>query len=446
MKTMNQAEMNDTVQAVLDYAKKIGASDAEIDIILSQGLSVVVRQQTTEELIYHQDQAVNIHLFNGQQQGTASCTDLSIKSLKNTVEAAWAIAQHTGKDPHIGLADQNLMAKEFPDLGQYYSEDFSADQALEIAKNCEQAALSYSPLIKNSEGASLSTNTSYHTYANTHGFCHTEASSLYQLNCTVVAEQNRLMQRDFNYILDRKPEILKGKNPEITGKKAAERTVQRLGAKPIKTQKASVIFVPEMARSLLKHLTSAISGLAIYRRTSFLVDQMGKKIFPEKITIGEQPYLFGALGSQAFDSEGVTTKTQNFINQGYLEKYILGSYSARCLGLSTTGNADGVHNLTISCESDSLNLEQLLLKMGTGFLITELLGSGVNLLTGDYSRGAAGFWIENGKIIHPVEGVTVASNLKEMYQNILAVGNDIDTRGNIRTGSIWIESMMISGN
>lgn len=437
----NPEELKNFAELILDYAKKLGASAAEVSIVAHTGFSVNVRKQETESLIYHRNRGMTISVYNGQKRGEASCSDLTEAVLKSSAEAAWTIAQQTDIDPYAGLADKALMAIRFPDLEIYHPWDITPEQAIVLAKTCEATALSSHPKISNSEGASISTQTSCDVYANTHGFCQPVQSTYHHLSCAVVAEENGNMQRDYDYTVSTNPEALKDVNS--VGREAAARTVRRLGAKPLKTQKVPVIFAAEVARSLLGHFMNAISGAAIYRRASFLLDHLDQKIFPEFITIYEHPHLCGALGSSVFDSEGVATREQDFVKDGVLLRYVLGSYSARRLGMQTTANADGVHNLFIS--PGEANLKELFQHMGTGLFVTELLGQGANLITGDYSRGASGFWVERGEIAFPVEGITLAGHLKEMYHHILAVGNDVDIRGNIRTGSIWIESMMVGG-
>lgn len=436
----NLEELKTMTESVLQYAKKMGASASEASISAHSGFSIMARHQEIEELIYHCNQGMSITIYNGQKKGTTSCSDLTPNALKASVEAAWAIANQTSDDRYSGLADPSLLATNFPDLQDYYPWDISTEQGIALAKNCEQAALSH-PGITHSEGAQLNTQVSCSTYANSNGFCQAQQRSYHSLNCTVVAEKDGHMQRDYSYEVSVNPSLLAA--PELIGQDAARRTVRRLGAKPIKTQTAAVIFAPEVARSLLSHFINAISGAALYRRASFLLDHLGKTIFPEHITIDERPYLLGALGSAAFDTEGVTTRTQDFIHQGILQRYVLNSYSARRLGLETTANAGGVHNLFITSSDD--DLPALLKQMGRGFFVTELLGQGANIITGDYSRGASGFWVEDGQLLFPVEGVTLSGNLKDMYKKIIAVGNDVDTRANLCTGSIWIDTMTIGG-
>ena len=433
-------ELKTLTENVLHYAKQLGATASEASISAHSGFSIMVRKQAVEELIYHRNQGMGITVYNGQKKGTASCSDLTPEALKASVQAAWDIANQTSADPYAGLADPHLLATDFPDLHDYYPWDVSSEQGITVAKNCEQAALA-NTAITNSEGAQLSTQVNCTTYANSNQFCQAQQTSCHSLSCTVVAEKAGAMQRDYSYTVAVDPSLLD--SPEAIGKDAALRTVRRLGARPLKTQSAAVIFAPEMAGSLLAHFISAISGAALYRRASFLLDHIGKPIFPEFITLSERPYLPGALASASFDTEGVATREQDFIHEGILQRYVLNSYAARRLGLETTANAGGVHNLIMN--SSPYDLTDLLQQMGSGFFVTELLGQGANLITGDYSRGASGFWVEEGQLLHPVEGVTLSGNLKDIYQKIVAVGKDVDIRANIRSGSLWIESMMIGG-
>lgn len=439
--TFHPDQLKEAARFVVDYAQKLGASASEVNIGANNGFSLNVRQQEIEELTYHNDRGVSICLFDGHKRGSSSCSDISQKALITATEAAWTIASRTDSDPYAGLADKNLMAKNIPDLDLYHPWDITPQDAIELAKECEAAAFAANKLIFNSEGAAFSTQESCDVYANSHGFCEAVLSTSHSVSCTVVAQQNGLMERDYSYHIARQPGALS--NMVVIGEEAAKRTVERLGARRLKTQKAPVIYAPEVARSLWHHLISAISGGSIFRRASFLLDHLGQKIFPEHITVYERPYIKDALGSAAFDSEGVATREQDFISQGELIRYVLGSYSARRLGMETTANADGVHNLLIS-HSDYV-LSDFIKQMGRGLLVTELLGHGANLLTGDYSRGAAGFWVENGEIAFPVHEITIAGNLKDIFSNIVAVGKDIDIQSNIRSGSVWVAEMMIGG-
>ncbi len=426
---------------VLARAKALGASSAEVSLGVSQGLSVNVRQRAPEQVNFERDQGLAITLYHGQRRGTVSTTDLSSAALNDSLAAAWAIAQYTDSDACAGLADSALLATHFPDLNVYHPWALSSEHALALALECEAAAFDFSPLICNSEGASLSTQNSCQVYANSHGFNQASKSSIHSLSCSVIAEAEGQMQRDYSYrtVTDPK-DLLAG---TIIGAEAAARTIRRLQARRLKTGKAAVIFAADVARSLIGHLLSAISGGALYRKASFLVDTLGLPLFPKAIQIVERPYLLKSLGSSSFDSEGVATRNQAFIEEGRLVNYLLGSYTARQLGMCTTANADGVHNLFVS--SSELDLNALFQAMGTGLYVTELIGHGTNIITGDYSRGASGFWIENGEIAYPVEEITIAGNLRDMYRDLVAIGNDLDDRGNIKTGSIWIREMMIGG-
>lgn len=426
---------------VLARAKKIGATSAEVSLGLNQGLSVNVRQRSPEQVSFERDQGLAITLYNGQRRGSVSTTDLAPAAIAKSIEAAWAIAQYTDADPCAGLADAALMAQDFPDLDLYHPWALSSEQAIEIALRCENAAFDASPLIGNSEGASVNSQSGCHIYANSLGFNQASHTSSHSVSCSVIAEQEAQMQRDYSYrvAIDHRDLI----DERIIGQEAAQRAVRRLNARVLKTQRAPVIFAADMARGLIGHLLSAISGGALYRKASFLVDAMGLPILPADVQIFERPYLLKALGSSSFDSEGVATREQAFIEDGRLVNFILSSYTARQLKMATTANADGVHNLFVSHGKHSL--AELFKAMGTGLYVTELIGHGTNLMTGDYSRGASGFWIEQGEIAYPVEEITIAGNLRDMYQNIVAIANDVDQRGNVKTGSIWLHEMTIGG-
>lgn len=442
MSTFDVDALKQLAQQSLVYAGQLGATAADINLAASKGFTVNARMGDIENLLYHRDQGLAITVYQGQRTGSASTSDLTEKAIKNAVEAAMAIAKYTDPDPYAGLADTFLMAKNIPDLQLYYPWQITPEQALELVIQCEASALSYNPDIKNSEGAHLSTEENCSVYANTHHFCEAVLSTTHSLSCSVVAERHGQMQRDYSYVYGTHPEVA-SQAIQLVGQEAASRTLRRLDAKRLTTRQAPVIFAADLARGLIGHFVSAVSGGALYRKASFLVDHLGKQIFPKHIEIYERPFLLGGLGSAAFDSEGVTTRDQHFIKNGILESYILGSYSARKLGLKTTANADGVHNLFVS--TSDMDLPALFKAMGTGLYVTELMGQGANLITGDYSRGATGFWIENGEIAYPVEEITIAGNLREMYQKIIAIGKDVDQRGNIQTGSIWIENIMIGG-
>lgn len=426
---------------VLAEAKKLGATAAEVNTSLGDGLSVEVRLSEVETLEYHRDQGLSLTVYFGQKKGHASTGDLSEKAIKDTVEAACRIAKYTSEDEFSGLADAELMATEFPDLDLYHPWDINADQAIELARNCENAAREYSPLITNADGTHVSTYQGVGIYANSHGFSGVKKGSRHSISSTMVAQDGDSMQRDYWYSTARLHEQLE--SPESIGIKASERAVKRLHGKKIATTTAPVLYVPTVARSLIGHFTSAISGSSQYRKASFLLDAVGEKIFPEFIRLHEQPFIAQGLGSASFDKEGVALINKDIVTDGIIQTYLLGSYSARKLGLQTTANSGGTHNLTL--ESTGQAFEELLKELGTGLIVSELIGNSVNGITGDYSRGASGFWVENGEIQYPVEEITIAGNLKDMFQHIVAVGSDVDYRGSTRTGSILIEEMTIAG-
>ncbi len=445
LKTDDIAERQDhlqqLVEELLSEAKKQGASSAEAAVSSDAGLSVNVRMGDVETIEHTRDNGLGISVYFGQRKGSASTSDLSPQAIIDTVKAACSIARYTSEDDCSGLADAELMATAIPDLDLYHPWDLEVDTAIELGKECEAAALNYAPQINNSDGASVNSHSGLHVYGNSHGFIGGYPSSRHSLSCSVLAEDEQGMQRDYWYTSGRSASDLQA--ADEVGRKAGERTLARLGARKLSTREAPVIFQAEMAVGLLRSLTGAINGSALYRQSSFLLDHLGKQIFPEFVRIHENPLLPRGLASAPFDSEGVTTKARDFVSQGVLQSYILNSYSARKLGMQTTGNAGGVRNLAI--EQGELDLPGLLKKMDKGLLVTELMGQGTNMVTGDYSRGAAGFWVENGEIQYPVQEITVAGNLKQMFMQLLAVGNDIDPRTSVRTGSWLIESMTIAG-
>ncbi|NOY67598.1 MAG: metalloprotease PmbA [Gammaproteobacteria bacterium] len=436
----DQKELEGLVANALQLAQQKGASMAEAGMSFASGLNVTVRLGEVETLEYNRDRSLGITVFHGQHKGSASTSDWSDKALKDTVEAACAIAKHTGEDPHAGLADVDRLATNFPDLDLSHPWDVTAEQAIELAKECEDVARS-DKQISNSEGATVSTRTGLSVYGNTHGFLNGYAGTRHSMSCSLIAEDDAGMQRDYWYSIAR--DVTELETAEMIGKKAAQRTLSRLNSRRLKTGQVPVIFQAEVATGLFQHLISAISGGNLYRQSSFLLDHLGKKLFPEFINIQEQPHLRKALGSASYDSEGVATQPRFIIKNGVLEGYVLSSYSARKLGMETTGNAGGVHNLQV--QSGEHNLQGLLSTMDSGLLVTELMGQGINIVTGDYSRGAAGFWVEHGEIQYPVDEITIAGNLKDMFKQIVHVGNDIDKRGNIQTGSVLVENMMLAG-
>jgi PmbA protein len=433
--------MEGIVEQMLDDARKAGADSAEAAASNDLGLSVNVRLGEVETLEHHKDQGVAVTVYFGRRKGTASTSDLRPEALREAVQAACRIARYTAEDDCSGLADPDLMARDWPDLDLDHPWDLSVEQAIELARSCEAAARDHDARIINSEGASTNTMRGLVVYGNTHGFLGAYTATRHSLSCSVVAADEKGMQRDYWYTVSRDPGGLQA--PESVGLEAARRAVRRLGGRRLSTRQCPALYVPEMARSLIGHFVGAIRGGALYRKASFLVDALGREVFPSFVRIDEQPHLPGALGSLPFDSEGVATRPRDVVTGGVLQGYVLDSYSARKLGMTTTGNAGGVHNLTI--EPGDLGLEDLMRTMGTGLLVTELIGHGINLVTGDYSRGAAGFWVENGEIAFPVEEITVAGNLKTLFRGIGAVGRDVNVDSNIRTGSLLLEQVTVAG-
>lgn len=443
MQTKEYSEqLKHSVAELLNEAKRQGASAAEAGLNLEKGLSVTARLGEVETIENHCSQGLGITVYFGQRKGSASTTDLSMVAIKETVSAACSIAKYTSEDSYAGLPEKDWLATEFPDLDVNHSWAITADKAIELAIECETAARDYHPEITNSEGATINTHQGIRVFGNSLGFLQSRVSTRHSLSCSVLAQRGDSMQRDYWYTVACNADYLEAGNS--VGQKAAERTLRRLNARGLTTRHCPVLYSAEIASSLLASLISAISGGNLYRKSSFLLDALNTPIFPEFVHIYEQPYLLGALGSAAYDGEGVKTQQRDLIREGILQTYVLGSYSARKLGLISTGNAGGVHNLTIDTGTQDIN--GLLKQMNTGLLVTELIGQGVNVVTGNYSRGAAGFWVENGEIQYPVEAITIAGNLKDMFKHIVAIGNDVDLRGNTRTGSILIENMALAGS
>ena len=429
------------VQYSLEEATRQGATSAEASINIENGLSVTARLGEVETLEHHNDHGLGITVYVDHKKGASSTTNIEPDALKDTVAAACSIAKFTQEDDCAGLADEDQMPSRVQDLDLDHPWSITPEEALDLAIECEYHARELKE-ITNSEGATVNTSRGTSLYANSHGFMGSYTSTRHSLACIVVAEKNGAMQRDYWYTASRKPDDLE--SAVTVGEKAAKRTTSRLGAKKISTQTTPVIFDANMARSLLSHFVSAISGGALYRKASFLLDQLDKKIFSDSVNITDDPHILAGLGSSVFDLEGVATQPRTIVDNGILKSYILSSYSARKLGMQTTGNAGGVHNLMLT--PGNKNLDELIHEMGRGLLVTELIGHGVNNVTGDYSRGAVGYWIEGGEIQYPVEEITVAGNLKNMFKNIISIGNDIDKRSNIITPSLLIDGMMIAGN
>ncbi|PLY13061.1 MAG: metalloprotease PmbA [Sedimenticola sp.] len=435
------ARLEQMVEDLLQEAKRQGASAAEAGVSNDAGLSVTVRKGDVETIEHTRDQGLGITVYFGQRKGSASTSDLSLQAITDTVKAACNIARYTTEDSYSGLADADLMAQEIPDLDLYHPWDISVEDAIEQAIICEAAALAVDPRINNSEGASINTHNGLQVYGNSHGFVGGYPSSRHSISCAVVGQQDDSMQRDYWYSSSRLAGELQ--SPEEIGRIAGERTVERLGARPIGTCQVPVIFQAEMAVGLVRSLLGAIRGSALYRKSSFLLDQLEQPIFPDFVHIHENPLLQRGLSSAPFDSEGVATGPKDIVAGGVLKSYLLGSYSARKLGMQTTANAGGARNVFV--DSGDQDLAGLLKTMNRGLLVTEMMGHGLNMVTGDYSRGAAGFWVENGEIQYPVEEITIAGNLKQMFRQLVAVGNDEERRGSVRTGSWLIEAMTIAG-
>jgi PmbA protein len=438
----NKAELNDIVDVMLTEARSQGASAAEAGLNIESGLSVTVRMAEVETVEHNRDRSIGLTVYFGRRKGSSSTTDFSRQAVVDTVRAACDIARYTEEDQFAGLADKARLAFDYPDLDLNHCWQLSTDEAIDIARDCEQTAMGMDKRIDNSEGAYVTTHQDYRIYANSHGFVGEYASTRHSIGCTVIASESDRMERDYWYSISRRHDLLD--STEYVGEMAANRVLRRLSARQAKTQRVPVIFQAEVARGLLGHFVRAISGSAQYRHASFLLDKLGETIFPERIRIDERPHIKQAIGSAPFDSEGVANSAHDLISDGVLQSYVLDSYAARRLGRQTTGNAGGVHNLYI--QHDDKDLDGLLKEMGTGILITEVMGQGVNIVTGDYSRGASGFWVENGEIQHPVEEFTLAGNLADMYRNLILVGNDVDTRSSLCTGSWLIDQMTIAGS
>lgn len=442
--TYSLDELKQMSEEVLRLATSTGATAAEAEVSLGFGQNVSVRMGETETIEYNRDKGMSVTVYFGHRRGHASTSDLAPDALKDTVAAACNIARYTAEDMFCGLADRELMARSIPDLDLYHPWDLPVEKALEIAQECEAAARAVDERISNSEGASVSAYEGMFAYANTHGFNEGYASSRHSISCSVIAEDEESMQRDYWYTSARSAEDLE--TAKSVGQLAGERTVRRLGCRRVKTAQVPVLFEAPLASGLISHLVSAISGGNLYRQSSFLLDSLGKPVMSSIVNIREEPLLKRGLASASFDNEGVATKARTLIDNGILQGYMLSSYSARKLGMQTTGNAGGNHNLIVQPAGNSdLSLQGLLKAMGTGLLVTELLGHGLNVVTGDYSRGAAGFWVEDGVIAYPVEEITIAGNLKDMFMQIAAVGNDVVVQGSKQMGSILIERMTVAG-
>jgi PmbA protein len=430
------------VEQIVAEARRQGATACEVAVSLEQGLSTSVRQREVETVEFNRDQGFGITLYVGHRKGSASTSASGPDAIRETVAAALAIAKHTSEDESSGLADAALMAKEQPDFDLFHPWDITPEQAIEKALVCEAAAFDANSLIKNADGTTLNVHQGCRVYGNSHGFIGGYASTRHSLSCVMIAEKDGQMQRDYWYDVNRQGDLLM--DARLIGQKAAERAASRLGARPVPTCEVPVLFSAELAGGLFGSFLGAISGGNLYRKSSFLEGAIGQRLFPEWMTIDERPHLMRAMGSSAFDGDGLATYAKPFVENGDLVSYILSTYSGRKLGLPSTANAGGVHNLFVSHGTE--DQQALIRRMGRGLLVTELMGSGLNMVTGDYSRGAAGFWVENGEIQFPVQEVTIAGNMKDMFKQIVAVGSDLEMRSNIRTGSVLIEKMMVAGS
>ncbi len=445
MKVITQvAEQRKTLENAVAQAlelAKVGADAAEVAVTKTTGISISTRFGEVENVEFNSDGALGITVYHQQRKGSASSTDLSPDAIARTVQAALDIARYTSPDPFAGPADKELLAFDAPDLDLFHPAELDAERGIELAARAEQTSLQFDPRITNTEGGSFNSHYGIKVFGNSHGMLQSYSSSRHSLSSCVIAEHEGDMERDYAYTIAR--DINDLKTPEWVGEECARRTLSRLAPRRLPTMEAPIMFAAEVATGLFGHLVGAISGSSVYRKSTFLLDSLGKQILPEWLTINEQPHLLKGMASTPFDSEGVRTVERNIVENGVLQTWLMTSYSARKLGMQSTGHAGGIHNWRIA--GQGLGFEDMLKKMGTGFLVTELMGQGVSGVTGDYSRGAAGFWVENGEIQYPVSEVTIAGNLKDMLSNLVTMGDDIELRSNIQCGSALLEAMKIAG-
>ena len=437
-----EQELRQAVSFAVELATKSGAS-AEVAVTKVSGLSVSTRLQEIENVEFTNDGALGISVYMGQQKGNASTSDLSEGAIRNAVEAALAIAKYTSPDDCTGLADKDLMAFEAPDLELYHAADVDVDKATELALQAEKAALEADERIVNSNGASFNSHTGVKVYGNSHGMLQSYLSSRYSLSCSVIGGVEDALENDYEYTISR--EFDKLQSPIWVGENCAKKVVSRLNPQKLSTREVPVIFLNDVATSLISHFAAAISGGSLYRKSSFLLDHLGKQVLPDWFNISERPHLLRRLASTPFDSEGVRTQDREIVEGGILQTYLVTSYSGKKLGMQSTGHAGGIHNWLVKPNLTG-GLTALLRQMGTGLLVTDVMGQGVNIVTGDYSRGASGFWVENGEIQYPVAEITIAGQLQDMLKNMVTVADDIEHRSNIQTGSILLDKMKISGN
>lgn len=437
-----EQELRQAVSFAVALATKAGAS-AEVAVTKVSGLSVSARLQEIENVEFTNDGALGISVYMGQQKGNASTSDLSESAIKNAVEAALAIAKYTSPDDCTGLADKDLMAFDVPDLELYHAADVDVDKATELALQAEQAALQADKRIINSNGASFNSHTGVKVYGNSHGMLQSYLSSRYSLSCSVIGGVEDALENDYEYTISR--EFDKLQSPIWVGENCAKKVVSRLNPQKLSTREVPVIFLNDVATGIISHFAAAISGGSLYRKSSFLLDHLGEQVLPDWFNISERPHLLRRLASTPFDSEGVRTQDREIVEDGILQTYLVTSYSGKKLGMTSTGHAGGIHNWLVKPNLTG-GLTALLHQMGTGLLVTDVMGQGVNIVTGDYSRGASGFWVENGEIQYPVAEITIAGQLQDMLKNMVAVADDIEHRSNIQTGSILLDKMKISGN
>lgn len=435
-------QLQEQVEQIIAEARRQGASACEVSVSIDQGLTTSVREGEVETVEFNRDQGFGITLYLGQRKGSASTSATGADAIRDAVGAALAIAKHTSEDDCAGLADAGLMAGELPDLDLWHPWDIAPEQAIELALACEAEAFAADARITKGDGTSFNTYQGCRVYGNSHGFVGGYASTRHSLSCVMIAGSEAQMQRDYWYDVSRIGAQLS--DPRHIGRLAAERTVRRLGARPVPTCEVPVLFAAELAGGLIGHLLAGISGGNLYRHSSFLEGSLGQTLFPSWLSIDERPHIPRALGSASFDADGLATYAKHFVEGGVLTSYLLGTYSGRKLNLPSTANAGGVHNLFVTHGDE--DQAALIRRMGRGLLVTELMGHGLNLVTGDYSRGAAGFWVENGEIQFPVQEVTIAGNLRDMFRQIVAVGRDVEPRGNIHVGSVLIERMTVAGS
>jgi PmbA protein len=437
------AQLTDIVSLALEESRRQGASQSEADASVSRGLAVTVRLGEVDTVEYQRDRGLAVTVYFGKRKGSASTADLGRTAVLETVGKACAIARYTAEDPYAGLVEPEALARSIPDLDLDHAWALTPEHAIELARGCEAAGLAVDARVSNSEGGSVGSQRHTGVYGNSHGFLAGYSATSHSLSCSLIAEEGGEMQRDHWYSVARDPADLE--DAAEVGRTAGERALARLGARRLTTRKAPVAFTPDMARGLIGHFIGAIRGTSQYRKASFLLDAAGSRVLPAFLQLHERPHLPKGLASSPFDQEGAATRDRELVRDGVLDGYVLGSYSARRLGLKTTGNAGGIHNLIVAPSDGGLDPQAFLARLGTGLLVTELMGQGVNGVTGDYSRGASGFWVERGAIQHPVHEVTIAGNLKQMYLDIAAAGADTDARGAIRTPSLLVSEMTIAG-